>query len=134
MIRLQSFSATRSEIETLANERIEPIVGLLSADDLRSSYSLSNEDNNYLYCHDYLYDDNLQLSFYSTDLRVEFIDNVEKKIYEFSTDAWKNQLNYLIVFTHEWELNEDNKSKIERLCSYANENQYFNQFFEDIME
>lgn len=134
VIRLQSFSAVRSEIKDITNSELEPIVGLLTADDLRSSYYLTKNQNEYIYCHDYLYDEDMQLSLYSTDLRVEFIDDIEQKIEEFSTDAWNNQLNYLVVFTHEWELNDINKEKIERICKYANENHYSNQFFEDTSE
>jgi hypothetical protein len=48
---------------------------------------------------------------YSTDLRVEFIGDVNEKTIELSSDAWYNQTRYLLVFTHEWKINSEIQAK-----------------------
>lgn len=128
VVRLQSFQGSKAGIIDLSKTE-EPIVGLLTADDDRQSYYLSEEDNQYIYCHDELERDGI--TFISTDLRVEFVDNVKRKIKEFHTDAWNNQLGDLVIFSHEWALNYEIKDNIEKFCEYAVDNGYKFEFFED---
>ena len=54
VIRLQGFQGNSENIEDLVDSEIEPIVGLLTSDDGRDNYYLSEEQNNYIYCHDIL--------------------------------------------------------------------------------
>lgn len=130
VVRLQSFQGDREEISVLSNMEIEPICGLFTADDWRQSYYLSKYDNNYIYCHDYLIRDDM--CFFSTDLRVEFIDDFDIKLQEISTDTWNNQRNIMVVFTHEWELsNNDILKNTEIICEWARENGYSFRFLED---
>ena len=89
-IRLHFFFATQKEIEYLTKHGIKT---LLSADDERVSYSLSEEDNSIL-----MQDETLTkngLKYLSTDLRVERDNAI--------LGLWKN-LNdeELVLFTHEW--------------------------------
>ena len=101
-----------------------PITGLLAADDLRNSYGLSSVENEYLYSHDIMEKDGL--IYYSTDLRIEFIEDIDAKINELETSpAWNNQMNYLVVFTHEWKLSEEDViTNIVRLAEWASSNDY----------
>ena len=131
VIRLASFKGKQSAISEISNSNEDqPVVGLLTADDKRDSYYLDNTNNEYIYCHDYM---NLgDVTYISTDLRVEFIDNVNKKLEEISNcSAWNNQRNIMEVFTHEWELNYANKEKIEDICNWMNKQGYINGFMED---
>ncbi len=131
VIRLQNFAGNADCVNALVSISVEPIVGLLTADDNRNSYDLSAEKSAYIYCHDELEEEN-GLSYFSTDLRIENIDNVYKKLKEFNSDSWCNQLGDLVIFTHEWALNAEEKSKIEKFCEYAFENGYKFEFFEDM--
>lgn len=105
VVRLASFQGDSDSIRALSKLESVPITGLLTADDLRNSYGLSLTEKEYLYSHDLMKKDNLV--YYSTDLRIEFIEDIDAKIKEIETSAaWNNQTHYLVVFTHEWELEE----------------------------
>lgn len=131
VLRLASFQGKKQDIEKLSKLKSERIIGLLTADDMRNSYSLSDEDNTFIYSHDLLYQEDVY--YISTDLRVEFIEDLPGKIQELETNTWINQLNIFTVFTHEWKLDEAVKEKIEKLCQYANERKYRNVFLEDYL-
>ena len=85
-----------------------------------------------IYAHDELYDDGLGIWLVSTDFRIEYVDNMNKKIMEFKEDLWNNQMGNLVVFTHEWALSIENKEKIEMICKYAMDREYKFEFFEYI--
>ncbi len=130
-IRLQSYQGNINNIISIKQSSIQPIVGLLTADDVRQSYYLDGQANKYIYCHDKYFDERLNIQFISTDIRVEYVENVSKKLKEFETDAWNNQLGFLEVFTHEWTLNIDIKEKVEKFCKWAYLNDYSFEFPED---
>lgn len=134
VVRLQGFSGNEDNIKALAQVDNQPIIGLLTADDTRVSYGLDENSNAYIYSHDEMYSPEYGVSFISTDLRIEFVDSITRKIKEFDTDSWNNQLMDLIFFTHEWELNEPNKKKIETLVKWGEENAYCFNFPEDVMK
>lgn len=134
VIRLSYFSGNENEIKSLVELSKEKCIGLFTADDNRKSYYLSEEENSYIYSHDEYYDVNMDLYFISTDIRLEYIEDVNKKIKEFSNDSWNNQLGDLTVFSHEWSLNNDNKNKLDKLCQFAKDSAYQNIFFEDILK
>lgn len=133
-IRLHMFQCTYEEIQKLTTLKYEPVTGLFTADDNRQSYYLSGDENSYIYSHEYLYDEDLNIWFASTVMRIEYIDNIKTKIDELSTSAWNNQRNCLIIFTHEWALDIENKKKIETLFKYAIENGYTPVLLEDVMD
>lgn len=133
-IRLQMFQCTYEEVQKLTTLKKEPVTGLFTADDNRQSYYLSDDENSYIYSHEYFYDEDLNIWFASTDMRIEYIDNIKTKIDELSTPAWNNQRNCLIIFTHEWALDMENKKKIETLFEYAIKNDYTPVFLEDVMD
>lgn len=128
VIRLQNFAGNKNCIQAI-HDQPNGVDGLLTADDLRTSYYLDKTDNEYIYAHDYLKDNDIY--FYSTDLRMEFVDSVDNKIDEFTSPTWNNQLNALVVFTHEWLLDNKIKNSIDKLCRYAYENGYSFVFPED---
>lgn len=131
VIRLQMFQGSYKEIKKLAELDSEPIVGLLTADDNRQSYYLSEEVNDYIYSHDTYFDRDLDITLYSTDFRTEYVDNINKKLKELSEPSWNNQTGDLVVFSHEWALSMENKAKLEKVCKYAKDNGYRFVFFED---
>lgn len=134
VVRLQSYRGSKKNIEAISEIQIQPVKGLLTADDDRQSYYLDKETNDYIYCHDYYFDENLGLTFISTDIRVEQVADVSNKLEEFETYAWNNQLGILEVFTHEWALNLENKEKVEKFCNWAVENGYESKFLEDLID
>ena len=121
VVRLQSFQGSKVGISAIRNT-VQPVVGLLTADDDRQSYYLSEVDNDYIYCHDEMVDDSFFLI--STDIRAEYVENIDEKLKEFETDSWNNQLGDLVIFSHEWALSKRVKDNIERLCQYAVDNGY----------
>lgn len=134
VIRLQGFQGSIDEIRKLRLLKEEPIVGLFTADDNRQSYYLDMEKNKYIYSHDECYDKNLDLFFFSTDFRIEYVDNINVKLDELNKDSWKNQKGDLVVFSHEWALNTVNRLKIEKVCKYAQDKGYKFGFFEDLIK
>lgn len=134
VIRLESFQGTCSGILSLANNSVEPVVGLYGPDDGRKCYYLDTNKSAFLYCHDSYYDTENGLWFISSDVRVEYVACVKNKIKEFSTDAWNNQMGIVEIFSHEWEINILNKYKINELCRWAYNNGYVFEFLENILE
>lgn len=133
VIRLQRFQGSYEGIKKLTQLPDQPIVGLLTADDNRKSYYLNSVDNFFIYNHDEIYDTDTELFFFSTDFRIEYVDNINFKLKELDNDCWNNQTADLVVFSHEWALSMENKNKIEKVCKYAHDKKYRFSFFEDIV-
>lgn len=129
VIRLQCFSGDLEGIHELVS--CGEIKGLLSADDKRKSYYLSKEESRFIYSHDYYVDDKIGLTFFSTDIRVEMLQNIYKKIKEFESSSWNNQLDVFVFFSHEWALNTKVKKNINILYEYLQNNGYSYSFLED---
>lgn len=134
VVRLQLFQGSYDGLVTLTTLDNQPIKGLLTADDNRQSYYLTDEDNLYIYNHDEFYDPKTKLYFFSTDFRIEYVDSIDSKLKELKKDCWNNQTGDLVIFSHEWALSIENKEKIEKVCKYAKENGYKFEFFEDMIE
>lgn len=132
VVRLQSFQGSKEGVSKLLSLDEEPVVGLMTADDSRQSYYLDDEENKYIYCHDRMEKDGCY--FISTDMRMEYVDNVERKIKELSSDSWNNQTGDLVIFTHEWALNLETKEKVGKMCKYAVDNGYKFVFYEDFLK
>lgn len=132
VIRLQSFQGSKEGVSKLLSLDEEPVIGLLTADDSRQSYYLDDDENKYIYCHDRMVKDDCY--FISTDMRMEYVDNIDKKIKELSSNSWNNQTADLVIFTHEWALNLETKEKVEKMCQYAVDNGYRFVFFEDVLK
>lgn len=130
VIRVHYYQASEHEVRELMADELVPVTGLLCADDSRRSYYLDDVDSAYIYSHDEYIDKETGMRFISTDVRMEYIENVDKKIEEFRTDAWNNQLDDLVIFMHEWALNDEVKDKTEKMCVYLKETGYQFTFFE----
>lgn len=124
VVRLQNFAGNEESVQAMENT-YDGIEGVLGADDKRRSYDLNDEDNSYLYRYDYYIDDN-GLDFFRTDLRMELIDDIDKELGKVKNGSeYKNKNDILIVFTHEWQLpNDEIKEKLEKCCKFANDNEY----------
>lgn len=129
-IRLQSYTGTKKEIEKIMFNSEVPVTSLLCADDQRRSYYLSEKESNYIYSHDEFFDPDMRIRFISTDLRIEYIDSINEKIKEFSGTAWNNQLGDLVVFTHEWAIDDEVKNKLENILMWGSNNEYVFSFLE----
>lgn len=130
VIRLHCFAGTRQEIEGLMSNPEVPVKALLCADDRRGSYYLTQAENDYIYCHDEFVEKNTQMRFISTDIRMEYVDSMEDKIEEFAGTSWNNQLDEMVVFTHEWAVDDDVRYKIDALLMWAVTNGYQFSFLE----
>lgn len=130
VIRLQSYQASSNEIQSLLEIKEEPPIGFLTADDLRNSYALKDEENTYIYSHDVLEVDGIY--YYSTDLRAEYIEDIDNKLKELDTPSWNNQLGCLEIFTHEWAINKQIKTTIEKVCEWSSARSYGYLFWEDM--
>jgi len=131
VVRLQGYQGNYDNISSIVREDYQAIIGLLTADDDRTQYYLTEDVNDYIYSHDYYYDTKLDIALFSTDIRVEYVDDIRLKIQEFGGDAWNNQLGFLEIFTHEWILNVDVKKKVEEFCRWAVDRGYVFEFPED---
>jgi len=121
VVRLQNFAGNAEVITALA-ECENGIEGLYTADDERQSYFLEESDNLYIYTHDYLKEDELDIVYISTDKRLENSLNVYKDLEVIAEND--NQNKIIEIFTHEWKCNdrlnfELTKHKIEACCKFA---------------
>ena len=118
---MEKFVASKENIRALRYTE-NGIIGLLGADSIdRKNYYLSEEQNRNLFNKGVIYDKDIKITIYKTDLRLEKIEHIEEKLQELKND--KN----LIIFTHEWTFREQ-ESKIEKICKYGIENRYNFEF------
>lgn len=117
LVRLDRFRGNK-EIIKIFTENEVGLKGLLGADTQdRPNYYLSNEQNSILFEIGQYYDEELNLKFYSTDIRLENVDNMNEVLKEKEKDS------YLVIFTHEWLLqNDEIKGKIIDMCEFAQTN------------
>lgn len=104
--RLHCFSGSREAVAAMQKCCLK---GLLCADDNRSNYYLSAQQNWWLNFRGSYYDRALPMKFIKTDLRIEKIE--ESFLRNFGSNK-----GHIEVFTHEWALDDENKRKIEMLC------------------
>lgn len=102
------------------------IIGLLSAEDTRTSYYHSDSQRDYLQKHDKYIDYENGLTFYSTDLRLENVNNVTNELNNRLSDiSYSSTMNALIIFTHENHLSTSlMRDKIRQCCVFAKNNGY----------
>jgi hypothetical protein len=131
-IRLQKFAGSRRTVISLSQMKNYPVEGFFTADDSRKSYCLNGAENRFVYAHEKI--EKYGLKFISTDIRAEYVDDADRKIAEFSAPSWNNQRNWLVVFSHEFSLNEKTKNSVEKFCAYAKENGYSFAFPEDFLQ
>lgn len=104
------------------------LMGMLGADDDRQNYYLTAEQGAYALAHERFYDSVNQLTVFTTDLRMEWIDDVDHALMDLRNSSWGNKANDLIIFTHEQLLDDETKAKLERCCQYAADNGYAFEF------
>ena len=106
-------------------KEIENKYSLLGADtENRINYYLDGIQNKQLFENEYYFDEDIDVSIYNTDFRLENIK--EEKIGEMLDSM--NDKN-LIIFTHEWIFNNIEsesaaKYKIDEICKFAIKNGY----------
>lgn len=98
------------------------IQGLLSPDDTRNAYYLNTTQSAQIKSCGYYYDEDMHLPFFSTDVRLEKINNIQDEL-PFLNDCLSNkrrETHSLLVFTHENRLDEKvTRRKIVDLCLFA---------------
>ena len=133
VMRLDRFYGTFEDIKLMSQAFPIRIKGLLTSDDQRRSYYLLDRLNLYIYSHDKMKDEDLNITFYSTDLRIELISNINEKIKELKTDAWNNQRDLMCIFTHERMLaNVNIRENLESMLRYFFHERYSYSFLDDL--
>ncbi len=101
-VRLDRFVATEDMLKEMADTE-NGIVGLLCSDDSeRQSYALSKQEQEILWANDWYVDRN-GLNYTPTDLRLENIGGIFDFFVNLNALLGQKQL---IVFTHEWKLDD----------------------------
>ena len=114
VVRLHNYAGNFSSIKAM-NKTDNGIIGLLSADDNRNSYYLNKDKCTQLKVKGKINDSDIV--FLATDIRLENVKDIKSKL--------NNKDNELIVFTHEWLLNNKiNREKLEEVCKFAINNGY----------
>lgn len=108
VVRLSMFASTREGAAALASLPADeyPVTGLLTADDSRTSYGLDAEKNAFVFSHGELYDEETGITYYSTDLRAEYIVLPGLKLREIKKAAGDGGCEDVRLFSHEWKLDE----------------------------
>ncbi len=125
--RIHLYAGNKDVIQSWSGA-VERPRGYLSADDDRDIYLLDSDQSKYITQLDYYYDIWNEIYFIPTDIRLENVDDLELSLME------KSDNNYLIIFTHEWALDSNMYTKIEKCCIYAQERGYFWNYFENTLE
>lgn len=121
-LRIHGFIGKRDDIVKIRSMEPNMLVGFYTSDDRRDNYDLTHEENEFLYTHDKI--SGGEINYVSSDLRVEYIDNVERKLDEFETELWNNQREYLVIFSHEWAFDRKVKKDYERIIEFARDSNY----------
>lgn len=101
--RIHYYAGNEESLAAMINTQ-DGLQGLLTADDDRQSYYLDQNAEDNLDRQDMYYDSNHQLCFYTTDFRLEKVNDVSEALDQFQSLSNRDQDNILIVFTHEWQL------------------------------
>jgi len=83
----------------------------------RTNYYLSDKQNKRLQKNGYILDKEVNIPFYKTDIRLENVEDMQEV---------KNVMEdkNLVVFTHEWKIDNEIKEKIKTICELAINNNY----------
>lgn len=117
VVRLDRFRAKKDTIYAFSQTEFG-IKGLLGADTIdRDNYYLSDSQNNELFEKGSYYDEELKVKIHTTDIRIENINDIEVTLERNLNDK------FLVIFTHEWLLNEDDmKNKLIEICEILQKN------------
>ena len=127
-IKLGFFTGNADTINLLNSSSYKPI-GYFTADDTRLSYYLTQTQTDFINANNYGYDSSKNIYFMKSQTRLENISNV---------DTWLSNLDilnldYLEIFTHEHEWDNEIKSKLIKILAFLNDlgyqNDYFNNHF-----
>ncbi|WP_430483178.1 BppU family phage baseplate upper protein [Rossellomorea marisflavi] len=124
--RVHGYSGNLMSVEAWRDTNVFSVIGLLSAEDTRTSYYHSTYQRDFLQTHDRLIDHPNRMTFLSTDIRLESTENVTIELNSRKSNvAYGNKMDGLIVFTHEYLLSDPTvKSKIVACCDFARSNGY----------
>lgn len=120
VLRLSSFHGNREAVQALSEHGVS---ALLTADDDRQSYYLDADHSRYIADHDIYIDD--VMTFISTDLRLDRLQGFEVLLNLLWVAFDDRQNGIMVVFTHEWLLDQAIYSKIEMLCRFAMKYHYY---------
>lgn len=116
--RVSFFEGNMESIEAFRDSE-HGLRGLLSADDDRVSYYLSEEVNDEVRKSEFYLDSNENITFFHTDVRIENQNQIK------NLNSWIKSNTILIVFTHEWQLsNSEIVEDLTALCKAVNKNGY----------
>ena len=116
IIRTEKFLCNKENAEELTNTEFG-ITGLLGLDTIdRPNYYLDETLKKRVFEEDIYSDDEMGINIFKTDIRVEKIKNTYQEIKKMTNEE------IIIIFTHEWALNEENKEKIKSISNIINKN------------
>ncbi len=131
IVRLQNFAGNIDSVKAMRDSE-HGIIGLLGPDDVRKSYYLSERESKTLYENDTLNDTANNIRFFNTDLRMESVPNIEKKLYSIRNKEYENKSKILVIFTHEWQLGKKSiKYNLEKCCKFAIDQGYHFSFLKN---
>ena len=114
------------------------IIGLLTAEDSRRNYCHDEEQTAFLRANDRMYDAELGLTFFSTDLRLEGAGGEAPKAEleaRLKDPAYAGRMNDLIIFLHDPNIaTKPYQDRIIECCEFAVENGYRFGFPMDAVE
>jgi hypothetical protein len=124
--RLHNYAGNLVSVNEFKNTSKFGIIGLLSAEDVRTSYYQTAAQRDFLQTHDRLFDSSTGLTFFSTDIRLEDVTNVSTELANRKASiTYADRMNDLVIFTHEYLLNDQTiRTKIEQCCQFAVANGY----------
>lgn len=153
--RLHGFSGTLEQVKELRDTECG-IIGLLSTDDSRQAYFLSENQNAYLRKHAKLIDTKSGIVFYSTSMRLDWFvpgftsnyeynipvkDNVYDELaYRYSQPAIGDVYSHLEVFTHEWQVYSKNGNilpnmdLVDQACRFGYDYRYTYNYSQNIID
>lgn len=116
--RLGFYTGTLSNVKAIRDTNCG-ISGLLTSDDTRNSYYLSNEQNAYILAHNRYFDVDNQLLLLHTLPRLESVSGAVVQLALYDTAEWQNKDGILEFFTHENLMNAPMFHKVETYCIWC---------------
>lgn len=147
--RLDYFKGTRAQVNALRDAKCG-IYGVLTADDDRTQDYLTTAQHDYLLSNNSIIDTINGLYYYRTNFRLDWFvsgfhsnynynvpteDNpYDELVSRYNNPDFANLNNNLIVFTHEWQMNNQMRQWIIDVCRFAQEYGYQWEYIQNKVE
>lgn len=122
MVRLHYFSASRPALESMQQNGLSGLLCGWNTED--ENYYLDETLQKQLFGQDIWIDPENGLVFTPTDIWIEALDSLPAALEGLAAGQWKTKGETLVVFTHEWAMDEAMMDSVEQCAGFAHSHGY----------